>query len=87
MSSEELDSEVDDAEMKQKTIEKIKAEIGSDGEDDDESGNSSDDSDQDTDEVTKTMNFDDSRRKGKSKTSQDEPGKGIMGLKFMQKAE
>ena len=90
MSSDGSDSEADEDEVKQKTIDKIRAEVGSDeGEEEGSSsdGGDSDSSAEDPHEAVRTMNFDDAARQGKAKKTQDESGKGIMGLKFMQRAE
>lgn len=90
MSSDGSDSEADEDEVKQKTIDKIRAEVGSDGGEEKGSGSDGGDSDgsaEDPHKAVRTMNFDDAARQGKAKKTQDESGRGIMGLKFMQRAE
>lgn len=90
MSSDGSDSEADEDEVKQKTIDKIRAEVGSDEGEEEGSGSDGGDSDssaEDPHEAVRTMNFDDAARQGKAKKTQDESGRGIMGLKFMQRAE
>jgi len=90
LSSDGSDSEADEDEVKQKTIDKIRAEVGSDGGEEKGSGSDGGDSDgsaEDPHKAVRTMNFDDAARQGKAKKTQDESGRGIMGLKFMQRAE
>ena len=92
MSSDGSDSEADEdeAKAKQKTIDRIRAEVGSDGGEEEGSGSDGSDSDssaKDPHGAVRTMNFDDAARQGRAKKTQDESGRGIMGLKFMQRAE
>ena len=90
MSSDGSGSESDDDAMKQKTVQKIRAEVFSDGEAK-EGGSSdnenSDDSSEAPDGTVRKMDFSDATRQGKTKKSNDEDEKGIMGLKFMRRAE